>query len=645
LAAILIRRLPSSDFPKLYNKIKEGDKGLWNKETYNALIERLSGKELADTVLKQIMSENFTDKDTVFALYRKLSRSDAITLGRHIIKNTRFSSYMESEISLNKFASECMTLEDFEDLKGYITDSYKREQVLKAIQGDLVDQFLGNLKKAEDDNEYGVFLDQLFAQKESEDEKNRLFAAQAFDTIFSYENEELLTSMLASGNQKLIGLAVKRRPASFVLERIPSSEIAAHFSELFKGLFPTNIKDSNTWDINDEQQALMKNAPADKLVEIYEWCYDKKVLPIKMQEIFVERIKDWKPAFKDFFLTKGRDFRRLRWVKGSFPIIHAADDSEIFDRIERTRVGADIRIGDAGDVHKHFKSLQPLEQEKYIVDLKDRVLVDKIFYGELYELLPSNTKVEQSLLVSTSSGGTNPFIDKIKNKYKETSLSVAVAEILQYKSLDEVKQLIKEDPLAILEFTRPQTIGSTLVDETTPEENKRLETELKKTWDYTEHSSFMGAVEDSYVINMKSGMKRNKSSNVMTLYHGTNLFAAGFILQNGFKIMKNPNVGRTFGDGIYFTDISSKAAQYLGRGFGRDSAEGVMFVCEVDLGKMQTYTQQHTREDRLNWMNKGFDSFFAPKGVQNLKNTEYIVADVNRIRIKYILTVARSSKY
>lgn len=74
------------------------------------------------------------------------------------------------------------------------------------------------------------------------------------------------------------------------------------------------------------------------------------------------------------------------------------------------------------------------------------------------------------------------------------------------------------------------------------------------------------------------------------VFHGTGSIGASMILRYGFKIIKSNDpavVGRMLGDGIYFSNVIDKVAQYVSdNGYGRArGTQGYIFEMEASLGK------------------------------------------------------------
>lgn len=88
--------------------------------------------------------------------------------------------------------------------------------------------------------------------------------------------------------------------------------------------------------------------------------------------------------------------------------------------------------------------------------------------------------------------------------------------------------------------------------------------------------------------------KAGKENKVMSpVYHGTGSIGASMILRYGFAVVESTDksvVGRMLGDGIYFSDVVDKVAQYIGdigysRGIG---TKGYIFEMDAQLGEQWT---------------------------------------------------------
>ncbi|XP_044588696.1 poly [ADP-ribose] polymerase 1-like [Cotesia glomerata] len=149
------------------------------------------------------------------------------------------------------------------------------------------------------------------------------------------------------------------------------------------------------------------------------------------------------------------------------------------------------------------------------------------------------------------------------------------------------------------------------------------------------------------------------------LWHGTKTENVASILSRGLEVAppSSESTGAHFGQGIYFTNSSSKAASYCGARRKQRTYEGIMLLCEVALGHMaQFYTAQNMCPLPTQFNSVWGVGHFAPD--QNVKtilwndvevpygpiinraNTdtdlahdEFVVYDSKQIKIRYLVHV------
>lgn len=129
--------------------------------------------------------------------------------------------------------------------------------------------------------------------------------------------------------------------------------------------------------------------------------------------------------------------------------------------------------------------------------------------------------------------------------------------------------------------------------------------------------------------------------NVRQLWHGTRAFNLLSILKGGLIIPKSGGsykiTGRMFGDGIYFSDQSTKSLNYsYGYWDGSKDDNCFMFVADVAMGK--EYLPTKPRNDLPP---KGYDSTFARAHKSGVLNNEMIVFDINQVNLRYLCEFAR----
>lgn len=130
-----------------------------------------------------------------------------------------------------------------------------------------------------------------------------------------------------------------------------------------------------------------------------------------------------------------------------------------------------------------------------------------------------------------------------------------------------------------------------------------------------------------------------KLGNVQELWHGTRIFNVLSILKSGLVIPRSTDghvTGRMFGDGVYFSDQSTKAANYSA-GFWDGSfrpgqrLQCFMFLADVAMGRSYTPRGPSPRPPH------GYDSMFAKAGVSSVRNNEMIVYRLGQANLKYLV--------
>jgi poly [ADP-ribose] polymerase len=124
--------------------------------------------------------------------------------------------------------------------------------------------------------------------------------------------------------------------------------------------------------------------------------------------------------------------------------------------------------------------------------------------------------------------------------------------------------------------------------------------------------------------------------NIQELWHGTKASNLLSILKSGFYIPPTnaPHVtGRLFGNGIYFSDQSTKSLNYAyGYWDGRREDNCFMFLNDVAMGK--SYNPNRIGEALPK---PGFDSTFAIGGTGSLLNNDMIVYHTRQINPRFLI--------
>jgi len=178
-----------------------------------------------------------------------------------------------------------------------------------------------------------------------------------------------------------------------------------------------------------------------------------------------------------------------------------------------------------------------------------------------------------------------------------------------------------------------------------PDENelKRIKKFYNKTRQ-TKHSCYHLDVDKVWSVEHK-GMNaafdtKKDLGNVMELWHGTRVANVLSILSKGMYIppaTASHCTGRMYGNGVYFSDQSTKSLNYAygyWDGNGKDN-HCFMFLFDVVMGKM--YIPLAGRNARKNLPKSGYDSTFAKAGESSVINNEMIVYDVAQCCPKYLV--------
>lgn len=128
-----------------------------------------------------------------------------------------------------------------------------------------------------------------------------------------------------------------------------------------------------------------------------------------------------------------------------------------------------------------------------------------------------------------------------------------------------------------------------------------------------------------------------KLSNQWLLWHGTRMFNVLSILKNGMIIPRSGGsyqiTGRMFGDGLYFSDQSTKSLNYSYGYWDRSSRDKncFMFLADVAMGKYYTPSRP------TGHIPAGHDSCYAVGGKSGVMNNEMIVYRTGQANLRYLV--------
>ena len=119
-----------------------------------------------------------------------------------------------------------------------------------------------------------------------------------------------------------------------------------------------------------------------------------------------------------------------------------------------------------------------------------------------------------------------------------------------------------------------------------------------------------------------------KLDNQWLLWHGTRMFNVLSILKSGLIIPKSGGsyqiTGRMFGDGVYFSDQSTKSLNY---------SNCFMFMADVAMGKYHIPGGGYG----MRQIPSGYDSCYAKAGTGGVRNNEMIVYRTSQANLRYLV--------
>lgn len=129
-----------------------------------------------------------------------------------------------------------------------------------------------------------------------------------------------------------------------------------------------------------------------------------------------------------------------------------------------------------------------------------------------------------------------------------------------------------------------------------------------------------------------------KIGNIKNLWHGTRACNVLSILKGGLIIPPTTGgnytiAGRMFGNGVYFSDQSTKALNYATpywTGGAKELDEIFMFHASVAMGK------EYTPRGPTQHLPSGYDSIYAKAGESGVMNNEMIAPKIDQFKLDYL---------
>tara|TARA_R110000824_G_scaffold12226_5_gene53511 strand:- start:4819 stop:6159 length:1341 start_codon:yes stop_codon:yes gene_type:complete len=151
-------------------------------------------------------------------------------------------------------------------------------------------------------------------------------------------------------------------------------------------------------------------------------------------------------------------------------------------------------------------------------------------------------------------------------------------------------------------------------------------------------------VKRIYSVNIASERKYfklhgAKMDNIWNLWHGTASSNCLSIMKQGLIIPPSSSshcTGRLYGDGVYGSDMSTKALRYATSAWGgKASSRTFMFIMDMAMGSY--YEPKQRSYMSTAYPVKGHDSTFAKAGIGGVSNNEMIAYNTNQVQLKYLV--------
>lgn len=271
-----------------------------------------------------------------------------------------------------------------------------------------------------------------------------------------------------------------------------------------------------------------------------------------------------------------------------------------------------------------FVSRKAFQETKYLGYIGDylRLIpqnvgmkIDPQLYPDLDAIQKQNAILDslQASLDQLLSSAKKPVTAKVGDKPAARVFNVKIALIEDKKEIDRIRAKYKE---------------------TLHRNHACAHLDVSKVYDVS-----IAKMDESFE---KDGMKLKdvRPGGIMELWHGTRVANVLSIAHKGMVIPPanaGHCTGRMFGNGLYFSDQSTKSLNYAYGYWGGGSADDNCFMFLVDVAMGNYYVPKSSNE---HLPRAGFDSTFAKGQQSGVMNNEMIVYRVGQSRIKRLIEFA-----
>lgn len=397
----------------------------------------------------------------------------------------------------------------------------------------------------------------------------------------------------------------------------------------------------------------------------YFFSAQRGMFDARIQSAFLDKLDDddFCAALKTYLLSDDFNLRMKQFTLEMVPFVVGLDDCGVRNYFNRSRRFTGHHIG--GPVAEWDNLTTDADRKAYLDKCRSRTLI-ALLKGLIDRVVPLRSPVDEALTIGTNDPAQlKELMGDLNVSSKQVTHLALLRIAIQSADDDQLRAWILENPFKAFDGVSVTDVESypLRLDTISAEEDKEVRDHFIAAWEGSGRN-LKHDIKGIYAVRCEntdtweppSGDAANVKKH---LYHGTTISAVPLILRNHFKVMVRANNGRAFGDGVYFADCGSKAAQYMSGKNGRWDCQGVMFICEVDLGKCLDLKPGNDGGGswsggalRTKWHTQGYDSCHWPKRgtledhpQYGGNDAEYIVRDVKRIRIKYVIHLGRKRGY
>lgn len=164
------------------------------------------------------------------------------------------------------------------------------------------------------------------------------------------------------------------------------------------------------------------------------------------------------------------------------------------------------------------------------------------------------------------------------------------------------------------------------------------------------HSSYGMKIQRAWAVDIETMRKKYeadgaKMENIWELWHGTKASNVLSILKGGLVIPPSTAghvCGRMFGDGLYFSDQSTKSLNYAtGYWDGKTESRCFMFMTDVAMGNAYVPKSTYWGQSSTRKCPDGYDSTFAKADISGVRNNEMIVYRDSQANLKFLVEFSR----